>query len=103
MPSAVGFLLARAHRDIGLVRGVLDVILWLLLGGYCGIVVMSLLSGGFFEIVATTGGSRCYVGPVFHRFEPQSFLRCCFSLEFGALSGMSKWSIVWKNAFVFLS
>ena len=29
-------------------------------------------------------GSRSYVGPLFHRFEPQSFLRCCFSLAFGA-------------------
>ena len=38
-----------------------------------------------------------------HRFEPQSFLRCCFSLQFGAFFGMSKKVYFVKNAFVFLS
>ena len=39
-------------------------------------------------------GSRWHVGLLFHRFGPQSFLRCCFPLEFGAFFGMSKKSIL---------
>ena len=46
---------------------------------------------------STTVGSRWYVGPLFHRFEPQSFLRRCFSLDFGAFFGMSTKSILWKT------
>ena len=34
--------------------------------------------------VVTWGGRVDTSGHFFHRFEPQSFLRCCFSLEFGA-------------------
>ena len=45
---------------ISLVRVVLDVTLWLLLGGYCGIVVLWLILGGCCELVATIDVVDCW-------------------------------------------